>query len=87
MNVAAPVSAGDKKPNSGNGETNKYGEYVGNDEGLVCVLLFSSAVLYDFLYAGHTNEQLTTITGSGLRENTPGKFPLAGHVDYSNTLQ
>lgn len=76
-----------KDRTAGMAKTNKYGEYVGNDEGLVCVLLFSSAVLYDFLYAGHTNEQLTTITASGLRENTSGKFPLAGHVDYSNTLQ
>lgn len=75
-NVAVPESARDKRPNSGNGETNKYGEYIGNDEGLVCVLLFrGSVVLYDFLYAGNTNEQLTTITGSGLRESTSREFP------------
>lgn len=55
MNVAC--KCGRQKTEQRNGETNKYGKYVGNDEGLVCVPLFSSAVLYDFLFAGHTNER------------------------------
>lgn len=44
-----------------------------------------SAVLYDFLYAGNANEQLTTIMVSGLQENTHRENSFVGHVDYFNT--
>lgn len=66
-----------------NGGANKCED----DEGPVCVLSFGSVVLYDFLYAGNTNEQLTTITVSGLRENTHRENSFVGHVDYFNTLR
>lgn len=44
-----------------------------------------SAVLYDFLYTDNANEQLTTITVSGLQENTHRENSFVGHVDYFNT--
>lgn len=54
-----------------NGGANKCED----DEGPACVLSFSPAVLYRLsVHADNANEQLTTITVSGLRENTSGKL-------------
>lgn len=57
-------------------------EYIGGDEGLVCVLSFSNAVLYDFPYAAPSpppgdasEQQLTTNRARRIAGEHIGRIP------------
>lgn len=64
-------------------------EYIGGEEGLVCVPSFSTAVLYDFPCAARRRERTTVNDESRATDcrGTRRKDSLVERVGYFNTLR